>query len=90
MAFETLFRTNLAAGYWLFQNPGRRISSAAALFEVNDTNTLGNRFNATVVNLGPQLVVNVGATEIGAGLLVPVSSDAAYKSEFTFRLNRRF
>jgi hypothetical protein len=90
MAFETLFRTNVAVGYWLIQNPTGKLDSLAAVLEVDDTNTLGNRFTASVVNLGPQLVANLGNTEIGAGMLVPVSNDAAYKSEFTFRLNRKF
>ena len=90
MAFETFFRANVAVGYWLYQNPTGRINALAAVLEINDTNTLGSRYAANVVNLGPQLVVNAGLTEIGAGMLVPVSDDTAYKSEFTFRLNRRF
>jgi hypothetical protein len=90
IAFETLVRANVSVGYWLYQNRGPRLSSLAAILEVNDTNTLGNRFNATVVNLGPQLAANVGNTEIDVGLLVPISGDTAYKSEFTCRVNRRF
>jgi hypothetical protein len=90
MAFETLFRANAEVGYWVYQNPSRKLNSIAAILEVDDTNTLGNRFTATVVNLGPQVVMNIGKTEVAAGMLVPVSNDDAYKSEFTFRVNRQF
>jgi hypothetical protein len=90
MAFETLVRANVNVGYWLYQNPTGRISSLAAMLEVNDTNTLGNIFSANVVNLGPQLVMNVGRMELCTGMLVPVTGDQAYKSEFVFRANCRF
>jgi hypothetical protein len=43
-----------------------------------------------VVDLGPQLTANVGKTEICTGMLVPVTGAEAYKSEFIFRLNRKF
>lgn len=90
MAFQTLFRANLSVGCWLYRNPCRPLRSLAAIFEVNDTNTLGNRYHATVVNLGPQLAATIGKTEVGAGLLVPVSNNTAYQSEFTLRINRNF
>ncbi len=90
MAFETLFRTNASVGCWLYQDPNRKLSSIAAMLEVDDTNALGNRFTSNVVDLGPQLTANVGNTEICAGMLVPVTGDEAYKSEFIFRLNRKF
>ena len=90
IAFETLFRATADLGYWLYQNPSGRINSLAAVVEVNDTNTLGNVYSANVVNIGPQLVMNAGLTELGVGMLVPVSGDQAYKSEFTCRVNRRF
>jgi hypothetical protein len=90
MAFETLFRTNASVGCWLYQDPNRKLSSIAAMIEVDDTNALGNRFTSNVVDLGPQLTVNVGSLEICTGMLVPVTGDEAYKSEFIFRLNRKF
>ena len=90
MAFESLIRVNVDLGYWVYQNPDGLINSCAAVIEVNDTNTLGNAYSANVVNLGPQLVVNLLKTEVDLGLLVPVTGDQAYKSEFVCRVNRRF
>ncbi|MGD0899675.1 MAG: hypothetical protein ABR915_17730, partial [Thermoguttaceae bacterium] len=90
MAFETLFRANVDLGCWLYQNPGGRVSSLAAILEIDDTNAIGNIFSANVVNLGPQLVMNVGNTEFDTGMLIPVTADQAYKWEYVFRVNRRF
>jgi hypothetical protein len=90
MAFAPLFRANMDFGYRLYQNPQGRVNSVAAILEIDDTNAVGGAYTSNVVDLGPQLVANVGNTELAAGLLVPVSTDQAYKWEFTFRLNRRF
>jgi hypothetical protein len=90
MAFETLFRANVDLGCWLYQNPSGRINWLAALMEVDNTNTIGTKYSANIVNLGPQLAMGIGKTELDAGMLVPVTADQAYKSEFVFRVNRRF
>jgi len=58
--------------------------------EVDTTNTIGNAFSANVVNIGPQLAMTIGKTELCTGMLVPVSGDQAYNWECTFRLNRKF
>jgi len=76
MAFETLFRVDVSVGYWLYQNPNSRLNSIAAMFDVT-TRTRWETLYRHVVNLGPQLVVNVGKTEVSTGLLVPVSNDQA-------------
>jgi hypothetical protein len=90
MGFEPFFRANVDVGFWLYQNPAGRINSLAALLEVNDTNTLGSIYSANVVDLGPQLALGMGKTEIDTGLLVPVTADQAYKWECVLRVNRKF
>ena len=71
-------------GCWLYQNPAGRINSLAALMEVDNTNTMGTKYSANIVNLGPQLAMVVGKTEFDAGMLVPVTADRPYRSEFVF------
>jgi hypothetical protein len=90
MAFEPLFRANVDLGCWLYQNSSGRVNWLAALLEVNNTNTIGTRYSSNIVNLGPQLAMGIGKTKLDAGMLVPVTGDQAYKSEFVFRVNRRF
>ena len=77
-------------GCWLYQDPHSRVSSVAAMLEINDTNAFGGAYTANVVDVGPQLVANVGKTELDTGFLVPVSTDRAYQWELIFRANRRF
>jgi hypothetical protein len=93
LTFATIMRIDEQFGYWLRDDPCATINRIGVLAEFEVNQLLGSaqcEEAATLVDIGPAVVLQAGKTELRTGMLVPVSPFRQYDWELAVSLNRRF